>query len=70
MCVNHITKFSNALKDAITTENISLLSKVVNHQRHSSGLPEISIDKTSTSALRRTYDDMLSGAESGNEGES
>lgn len=68
VCLNHYTKFANGLKAAITKENITLVCKVTNYQRRLSGLPPINLEINRPSVTRRAYDDMLSGAESGNEG--
>ncbi|CAN6238370.1 unnamed protein product [Urochloa humidicola] len=67
-CLQHIHKFTRGLTASLVKENSNLAVKFIEHLKKKSDVsPTPSVSKAQTRC--RTYDEMLSGAESGNEGQ-
>jgi len=66
-CLQHINNSKNALIAAIVGENMALADKFIQHNaRHTaSGIPKY--PRTIATAKKKTYDDLLSGPDSGSE---
>jgi hypothetical protein len=69
-CIQQINKHKNALIAAIVSENMDLVDKYVQqHSKHSpSCIPKY--PRKTTHGNRKSFDDFLSGPESGSEGHS
>jgi hypothetical protein len=69
-CIQQINKHKNALIEAIVSENIVLAEKYVNqHAKHSTPvIPKY--PRKGNQSNRKSFDDFLSGPESGSEGNS
>jgi hypothetical protein len=66
-CIQQINKNKNMLIAAIVAENMALADKYVEHHGQiGSGIPKC--PRKGPRSNRRTYDELLSGPESGSEG--
>jgi hypothetical protein len=67
-CIQLINKNKNALVNSLVAENMSLVDKYIQRidNQNGSGIPKY--PKKANQNNRRSYDDLLSGPESGSEG--
>jgi hypothetical protein len=67
-CIQHATKCKNTLTAAIVRENMVLADKCMEHYGGKGVTRTAAGQKMNCNERRRTYEDLLSGPESGNEG--